>query len=177
MTNARDKLNEAKYFLKKMKAIPSDIDAFRYELTAFLNAARSVTGIMQKEFAHTPGFLEWYTTQQDFMEKHPVMKYLHRQRVLTVHHRPVEALPPQFGVTETITQEKDRLVYLTGTAATIRPTLFTTYSREPRTNGLPLKFIFEDYGQKGVDVIEMCEEDVKELDRIVTECEIKFVDK
>jgi len=158
-----------------MKAIQSDIDAFRYELTAFLNAARSVTGIMLKEFTDIAGFLEWYSPQQDFMERHPVMKYLHRQRVLTFHHRPVEAMPPQFGATETITHEKNRHVYLTGTDATIRPTLFATYSREPRASDLPLRFIFEDYGQRGVDVIEMCEEDVKELDRIVTECESKFV--
>ncbi|MCD6209368.1 MAG: hypothetical protein J7J01_00480 [Methanophagales archaeon] len=50
-TDTREKLLEARYFLEQMKERQSDQDAFKYNLSAFLAAARSVTLIMQKEFA------------------------------------------------------------------------------------------------------------------------------
>jgi len=80
MTNTKDKLNEAKHFLEEMKRVSSNLDKFRYELTAFLAASRSLTQIMQKEFSGKNGFIEWYSRQQNEMENNPTLKYLLRQR-------------------------------------------------------------------------------------------------
>ena len=49
MNNTEDKLSEAKYFLERMKEHVMDREAFRYNLSAFLTAFRSVTFIMRKE--------------------------------------------------------------------------------------------------------------------------------
>lgn len=47
---AWNKYSEAKYFLDRMKENISDPDAFRYNLSAFLAAARSITFVLQNEF-------------------------------------------------------------------------------------------------------------------------------
>ena len=93
MTNTRDKLNEAKYFLEKMREAASDPDKVRYELTAFLSASRSITQIMQKEFSGKPGFIDWYTQKQKEMAQNGTLKYLHRQRSITFHEHPVLPYP------------------------------------------------------------------------------------
>jgi len=57
---AWDKYSEAKYFLEKMKENISNPDVFRYNLSAFLAAARSITFVLQKEFKNKKeGFNEW----------------------------------------------------------------------------------------------------------------------
>ena len=60
VTDTMDKLNEAKYFLKSMNDNTPEREAFKYNLSAFLAAARSVTFIMQKEFDSIKGFKDWY---------------------------------------------------------------------------------------------------------------------
>jgi hypothetical protein len=65
MSNGRIKLGEAQYFLGQMRDTVSDHEAFAYNLSAFLSAARSVTLLLQGEFAHTPGFKEWWVREQD----------------------------------------------------------------------------------------------------------------
>jgi hypothetical protein len=52
-------LNEAKYFLERLKETNRDKDAFRYNLSAFLSALCSVPGIMNIEFQSIPGFISW----------------------------------------------------------------------------------------------------------------------
>jgi len=46
MSDSREKLLEAEFFLERMKETQSDRAAFKYNLSAFLAAARSVTWFM-----------------------------------------------------------------------------------------------------------------------------------
>jgi hypothetical protein len=72
MTNTRDKLNEATFCLKLMKATLNGSiatteqgrDEFRYSLNLFLSSARSVTWIMKNEFDKVPGFHTWYAGKE-----------------------------------------------------------------------------------------------------------------
>jgi hypothetical protein len=58
MRMTRDKLDEAQYFLNKMDEIQNGpnpgswrmVNAFRYNLNAYLAAARSIIFVMKKEF-------------------------------------------------------------------------------------------------------------------------------
>ncbi len=61
MRDTRDKLSEAEFFLERMRESQSDRDAFRYNLSAFLGAARSVRDFLHKEYENLPHFKEWWT--------------------------------------------------------------------------------------------------------------------
>ena len=53
--NAHDKTNEAHYFLHQMMEHYHDCDRFRYSLSAYLQAARSITLMLQAELTHRDG--------------------------------------------------------------------------------------------------------------------------
>ncbi|MBI4170855.1 MAG: hypothetical protein HY514_04115, partial [Candidatus Aenigmarchaeota archaeon] len=45
------KLNEAKFFLKKMVEAEKNLDEFPYYTSAFISATRSITWALEKEFS------------------------------------------------------------------------------------------------------------------------------
>jgi hypothetical protein len=57
--NERYKIGEARFFLARMKESISDRVAFRYYLSAFLSAARSVLQYAKEE-SRSKGRQEWY---------------------------------------------------------------------------------------------------------------------
>jgi hypothetical protein len=65
MIFARDKLQEAEFFLDRLREHDSGRD-FRYYLSAFLSAARSVTWVLQAELKSKYGdeFERWYEPHQ-----------------------------------------------------------------------------------------------------------------
>jgi hypothetical protein len=58
-----ERLLEAEHFVRRLRA-PSNADRLRYELNAFLSAARSVTFLLQKELSGVPAFDEWWREQR-----------------------------------------------------------------------------------------------------------------
>ena len=172
MTNTRDKLNEAKHFLEEMKKVSSDIDKFRYELTAFLAASRSITQIMQEEFSEKSDFAVWYAQKQSEMKNSGILKYLHRQRTLTYHKRPVLPSYP-IGVTGQSVDGADISVILMGTGSTLD--LSRSFVTLPMIQpGATVSYYFDDISSKDKDVISICQEAVNTLEIIVIECETKF---
>ena len=145
MTNTRDKLNEAKHFLEEMKRVSSNPDRFRYELTAFLAASRSITQIMQKEFKRKTRFNGWYKQKQREMKNSPILKYLHRQRTISYHEHPV--LPYPISVVDQIRDGNRIYIFLTGTGNSLSlshvPLLLPTMS--PSTS---IKYYFDDIPNK-----------------------------
>ena len=89
MNNTEDKLSEAKYFFERMKEHVMDREAFRYNLSAFLTAFRSVTFIMRKEYREISGCREWYCKKQIEMKKDEKMKLLKEKRNITIHQKPI----------------------------------------------------------------------------------------
>lgn len=171
MTNTRDKLNEAKYFLGEMRRVSSDSDQFRYALTAFLAAIRSITQIMQKEFSEKTGFTDWYAQKQSEMENNPTLKYLHRQRNISHHERPV--LPYPISITGQSANSAGMSVVLTGTGSSIDLSsgLVTLPIMQPAAN---VKYYFDDIPRNEKDVVTICQEAVNALEIIVVDCEAKF---
>lgn len=89
MSDTRDKLPESRYFLERMTETQSDRDAFEYDLSAFLAAARSVTAIMQKEFGKVSGCKDWYEEMQVKLQNDNTMRLLKDKRDVTIHQQPV----------------------------------------------------------------------------------------
>lgn len=169
MTNTKDKLNEAKFFLEEMIRVSSEIDKFRYMLTAFLAASRSITQIMQKEFSERAGFTEWYAQKREEMKRSPILKYLHEQRIITFHQRPVLQYP--IGVTQQITDSAGINIFLSGTGSNLIQ--YSVLANLPIIQpSITVKYYFDDIKEK--DVITICQEAVNAIESTVTECEAKF---
>ncbi len=75
----RDKIIEAEYFYTRMKQEQKDRDAFRYNLSAFLSAARSVLQYALKEAETRTGGQQWYDNQ---VSSYPASKLLVRLKIL-----------------------------------------------------------------------------------------------
>jgi len=191
ITDTRDKLNEACYFLEQMKEKQSDRDAFKYNLSTFLSAARSVTWVMQEEFDKASGFKEWYEKAQQNMKQDSDMKFFNEKRTMTIHIGPVR---PRAKVDVTIYAPPINI-----TASALPPTVITTKAdgttrQGAETEPMPLpvapvsdetkaegkavtewRWYFEEMPDK--DVVTTCEEHIKKLEALVAECESKFMAK
>ena len=89
--SAHDKTNEAHYFLHEMMEHYHECDRFRFSLSAFLQAARSATLLLQAELSAMDGFAAWYEPWQEKMKRSRVLPTLNSERVRVVHK---EALVP-----------------------------------------------------------------------------------
>ena len=68
MSDAREKLRETKYFLDRMRETQQDRDPFKYNLSAFLSAARSVRYVMLAEYGKSPGFMMWWNSKKEWVK-------------------------------------------------------------------------------------------------------------
>lgn len=80
MTNTERKLGEAKYFLKQLTP---DFVYFDYILSAYLNAARSVTWIMRHEFNKVVGWEDWFKSCQISDKEKKLLNEINDFRILS----------------------------------------------------------------------------------------------
>jgi hypothetical protein len=176
MTDTREKLLEARYFLKLMKEKQSDRDAFKYNLSAFLAAARSVTLIMQREFDKVSGFKEWYAEKQAKMQSDETMRLLNDKRVMTIHQRPVRPNAHiNVSASEHITLSDSISIVVTRADGTVeRMESEPTPPPEPaKTEGTTeWRWYFDELPEK--DVVTVCEEHIAKLETLVKKCESRF---
>ena len=81
---AKEKLEEALYFLLQMRRHYVDRKEFIYNMNAFLNSARNVTFALQNEFSDNPPFQAWYSKKRKDMGKDKLMKYFVEKRNVSV---------------------------------------------------------------------------------------------
>jgi hypothetical protein len=101
---AKQRFNEAAYFFDGMQANQTNMTVFPYQLSAFLNAFRSITLYLQKQYARESWFSSWYNPKQAEMANDPTLKMLNDKRVESFHHYPVDLFfkqgfrfPERFG--------------------------------------------------------------------------------
>ena len=88
------KIGEAEYFLGRMTADREIRDAFRFNLSAFLSAARSVLQYALKEARPQPRGQAWY---DGHIAASTILTFFKDRRDVNVHSRPV-ALCADIGV-------------------------------------------------------------------------------
>lgn len=174
MTNTRQKLLEAKYFLERMIESQSERDAFKYNLSAFLTAFRSVTLLMQKEFKNHLGFADWYEIQQGRLKADDKMKLLNTKRTMTIHQQPVQPhARVSVSITEHISLSESVSVVLTHKDGTVER--YDTPPPEPPPapaegkTTIQWRWYFEEVPD--IDVVTVCEECMAKLETVVSECE------
>jgi len=176
-TDTHDKLNEAHYFLERMAENQNDRDPFRYNLSAFLAAARSVTFFMQEEYAKVSGFQEWYDNQRKLMEGDELMKMLKEKRDLTIHREPL-SLNAHVSVTacDTVTISEGLVLVKYDSegreVSRIEKREPPKPAPEPKPPTVEWKWYFAEIPQ--IDVLDACAQYIKKLGDLVSECETRF---
>jgi len=176
--DARDKLGEAIYFLSQMENTRSERDAFRFNLSAFLAGARSVTLFMQKEFNKTQGFHEWYKVKQEEMRNDQAMRLLHDKRTMTIHQQSVRPRAEvKVGISEQVTISDSLsmvVIRASGTREEIgfEPTQPVRSEAVVKETTVDWQWYFRELPEK--DVVTLCREHIEKLVAIVGQCETKF---
>lgn len=85
--NEYAKLAEAKYFMDRMLVEFDNRQAFEYELSAFLSAARSVMQYALEEAKTKSGGLKWY---DDTIAGSSVLSFFRDKRDINIHSQPIK---------------------------------------------------------------------------------------
>lgn len=178
MSDTREKLLESKYFFERMTETQPDRYAFKYNLSAFLAAARSVTAIMQKEFDKVSGFKDWYENIQAKLQSDDTMKLLKDKRDVTIHQQPVRPhAHVSVSITEHIALSDSVSIVITRADGTVErlesePTPSTVPARTETITEPEWQWYFDELPEK--DIVTVCKEHIAKLDTIVEECESRF---
>jgi hypothetical protein len=80
-----DRLAEAHYFIHQVLDNYHHPHPFRFSLSAFLQAARSVTWMLQSELSERSAFTEWYAERRQRMSEDEDFRRLNELRVSVTH--------------------------------------------------------------------------------------------
>ena len=82
----RDAATQMKLAIKNM----DDENILRSCINSFISQARSVTLVMQKESAYSPGLKNWYKNKMEQLKQLPILKFFNDKRIHTIHIGNVE---------------------------------------------------------------------------------------
>ena len=170
MTNVRDKLNEAIFFLEEIKVRTFDPLNLRYSLSAFLSAIRSVGYIMEEEFSKRPDFSEWYTQKWNEMKNDPILKHMYTQKDIATHRHPI--VYPINATEQNITDARMNII-ISSTGSSTLTSKNVTFPVVPSAI-TTVKYYFDEIVSKEKDIIAVCQEAIDMIESIVNECESKF---
>lgn len=165
----QDKLSEARYFAERLGKVQTR-EAFRFELSAFLSAARSVLQYASKEARGRTGGPAWYDHQ---VSRSPVVRFFKDKRDISVHRSPVT---PSVAWEVTI---RDEIHLSDHTLVSIRDPSDEALSRAQANQALGLPpvdgvvcigfaFRFPDWSGSE-DVPTLCQRYIVELEAIVAD--------
>lgn len=162
----QEKLNEARYFLQRMEASINEPQAFQYELSAFLSAARSVLQYAFEETTNKPNGRRWYEVQ---VSGNVVLRFFKDKRDLNVHAEPVRpskhillSITEHVGISESLRIE-------------IQPEDVTTEVRKHKSDPpkmektkteVKIRYVFADWGGPE-DVLELSRQYLDALENFV----------
>jgi hypothetical protein len=89
MSDAEKKLQEAKYFLKRMLETHKVPFEFECNLQAFISSARSVTFVLKTEYSEKTDFQKWYQEKQEEMKADEMLRFFNKARTTTIHRKPL----------------------------------------------------------------------------------------
>ena len=200
-TNTRDKLDEARYFLNQMQRIQqkqASRDYFRYKLSAFLAAFRSVPHIILSEYGDardtqgTSGFQAWFDREWSNLRKNNDIDFLIEARNATIHERPVrpsatysEHLGETIGVRNSVSWVLTRADGSVAKGESIDARTAESEQKKPETRSFT-KYYFTTLPPRrrrthrpvpdppSKDVVTVCAEGLAALDRFVAKAEARF---
>ena len=196
MSTAGEKLLETRYFLQRMLENSSDRDAFKYNLSAFLSAARSVRWVLHREHNNKPNFRQWWDSKGEWVGlkegeslsgiTDPVRAanvFFDKTRNITIHEGSVQ---PRAHITVEVADQMSAtdsieavIIHADGTNRRIEAEE-SGAAPAPEPPGpearVEWRWYFEDLPPvvDSRDVITLSEEHVGRLAAFVSECERRF---
>ena len=179
MSATSQKLAEAIVLLEQAKGNSNNYLVFIANLNAFVSAARSVTFIMQTEYADATGFKEWYKGK--VLGKDDDFKFFNALRVDTEHVRPFNT-PTRYT-----TVFKGGLSIPAGATVEIplgrvaAGQIITSDEAPAMVDGKPVAIerstarAYHFTQRPEVDAISLCQEYLQKVKELVIECEQKFM--
>lgn len=170
----KEKIEEAKYFYSKMIENYEFINYFKFNLSAFLSASRSVLQYAFKEVdpeenpSAKPEAKDWY----DNVMENPLLKFLRDERDDNIHVEPVGirkdieiAVAEAVGIGESLAAKVQR----TDGSVELRENLTNT---KPKTKKVQAKVESKstyrfDKWTGDEDVLTLCERYIQELEKVV----------
>jgi len=157
-------------------------EPFIYNLSAFLSAGRSITFFMQKEYRETKfkkKFNEWYENKQKEMKKDADFEFFNDMRVATIHEASV--IPDQ-----TLELKQPEKIFISDSLLIQQVDKDGNIIAERKINSKKEKksqpskkettfkrsWRFKERPDRAV--LELCQEYISKLEKIVVECEDKF---
>ena len=177
MSNTREKLEEAKYFLEQMQIYVEDRKKLKFNLSAFLSAARSVTFIMQSDFKSSPGFSNWYKDKQKEMNKDEDFRFFNGLRVATIHQKSVEPHKKTgIGITESVPISDSITIKVidkegnTPSEQTSEP----KKTKSPKETEVTVKHLWCFEERPNEELLGLCSKYIQKIEKLVEECEKQF---
>jgi len=165
-----NKIKEAEYFYARMAETREKRDEFRYNLSAFLAAARSVLQYALREAHGKPGGQTWYDRQ---VAGNRVVAFFKDRRDIEIHEKPVP-IRADIGISlsETVDISESVAVVLKDGDGNIIQSSRTEpqapTSPCPSSSVLSLIYKFGDWtGEE--DVLQLCDAYLNELRNIVAD--------
>ena len=90
MTNTKKKLEQTRYFFKRMLETYDIPFEFECNLQAFITLGRSITFAMQKEYSKIPDFRDWYQKKQEEMKADETLRFFNEVRDIIIHEKPFD---------------------------------------------------------------------------------------
>ena len=158
------KFMEAEYFLAQMINEKGNLNPFKYNLSAFLSAARSVLQYSREEVRVKDGGQGWYDNQTGV---YPTIKFFKDKRDINVHGHPV---PLKQNVNITVTGVIGISDFLAVTIKDQNGNIIGRSESAPNPPQNPqvipaitgYEYFFHDWNGKE-DVIELCRKYLEEL--------------
>ncbi|MCK4733337.1 MAG: hypothetical protein KAT65_12860 [Methanophagales archaeon] len=181
--DTQQKYNEAEYFLGMMKENIEDRQKFKYNFSAFVSTARSVTLVLQKEFkTKNPDFNKGYSTKKQML-KDELFKFFNKKRIIVIHRE--GSIDPRAEISENIdfggaasfsveSEVRDAKGNLKDYEYSEQHNKLNPASKPNSKEETKYKWFFKDWSDTDEDVITLCERYLKELKIIVEEAESKF---
>jgi len=163
------KIDEARYFLGQLRALVNERNAFNYNLSAFLAAARSALQYAHKEVQNDPNGRAWYDGQ---ISGKPVVRFFRDKRDISIHANPIK---PSAKISVSVT---DRLVLSDSFSATIhrkdgstetvvsQPPPPTPPTPDENESTAEYEYVFQDWSGNE-DVVTLCEQYMIEVEALV----------
>ena len=175
------KYDEAEYFLEMMKENIEDRQKFRYNLSAFVSAARTITFVLQKEFSKNPKFNKWYPEKQMQMSRDKHFKFFNDKRNNIIHKEGTIYTRAEISKTINLSMAASVSfeVIVIKADGTIENEKHSELPVKPKLTPKPndteeTKWFFKDWSEPDEDVIALCARYIKELKIIVEEAASKF---
>lgn len=183
MPDTFDKLQEAKFFFEQMSNYQTNRSGFKYNLSAFLSAFRSITYLMQKEYSKIQDFENWYQGKQEELKLNERMKLLNCMRVITIHKASIHPMAQIYASIEETVWATDEInatvIHADRTVEKSDQKIFEKIVLPPEAIITPREsiddkwlWVFNEYPNS--DIMTICNECLILMENIVSECELKF---